>query len=230
MEYSNVSKGTFIKRLNRFCATVNIDGVEQTVHVKNTGRLKELLFKGNTVYFCRSDNPDRKTLYDMISAESIVAGKKEIVNIDSQAANDIAHEWLNKGMLFGKNAVIKREVTYGKSRFDFYIEYHGNKAFLEVKGCTLNDNGTARFPDAPTERGVKHVEELTHACAQGYDAYILFIIQMKGVNSFSPNDSTHKAFGNALRDASSKGVKIIAVDCVVTESSVYADKTVPVVL
>lgn len=230
MKYENVYKGIFIERLNRFTCTVETEGKVEKVHLKNTGRLKELLYEGNTVYLQRSTNPERKTKYDVISAEKVIGGKSIIVNIDSQRANDTAEEWLKKGFLFSKNASIRREVTYNNSRFDFYIEDGKRKAYLEVKGCTLERGEVAYFPDAPTLRGVKHIGELCECIKDGFEAYILFVIQMKGVKKLCPNDETHKEFGDALRNAKASGVKVIAVDCLTTPDSVFADTFVPVEL
>ena len=226
MELKNIEKATFLSRPNRFCANVLADGCEQTVHVKNTGRLRELLVPGASVLLSRSDNENRKTKYDLVAVQK----GKVLVSIDSQAANGIAEEWLKKGVLFGKDATIRREVTFGKSRFDFYIESEERKIFLEVKGCTLERDGVALFPDAPTERGVKHINELCQCIEKGFEAYILFVIQRKGISHFSPNDVTHPEFGQALRNAESRGVKILAVDCKVSENSVTACDFVDVVL
>ncbi len=209
MKYENVVKGIFLSRPNRFIAKVMVDSVEETVHVKNTGRCKELLTDKATVYLSRSSNPLRKTKYDLIAVKK---GEK-LINMDSQMPNDVAEEWLKAGNLFSQNAVIRREVTYKKSRFDFYVEDNGEKFFLEVKGVTLENDGVAMFPDAPTERGIKHINELSDAIADGYKCYILFVIQMQEVYLFKPNDVTHKAFGDALREAKEKGVEIIAVNC-----------------
>ena len=226
MKTENIKEGIFISRQNRFCATVTVDGKSEIVHVKNTGRLKELLFEGAQVLLSESDNPQRKTRFDLVAVKK----GERLVSIDSQAANSIAREWLEKSLFFGDDAVIFREVSFGNSRFDFYIEAQGRKIFLEVKGCTLERNGVALFPDAPTERGVKHVNELCECKKCGYEAYILFIIQMQGVKYFSPNDETHKAFGDALRRAKSEGVTIIALDCEVSKSEVCAKNFVEVKL
>lgn len=231
MKYSKIIKGSFLSRPNRFIAKVLIDGNEETVHVKNTGRCRELLIPGVTVYLYVSDNPGRKTKYDLIAVEKIREGKTPLlVNMDSQVPNTVAHEWLRESGLFSENALIRREVTYGKSRFDFYIEDGERKAFLEVKGVTLENDGVASFPDAPTERGVKHINELTECVKNGYEGYILFVIQMKEILFMTPNDVTHKAFGDALRSAEKSGVKILAVDCVITPDSIICDKNVEVKL
>ncbi len=221
MKYNKVVKGIFISRPNRFIAFVDIDGSTETVHVKNTGRCKELLISGCTVYLSVSDNSSRKTKYDLIATEKKTdRGKYILINMDSQVPNDVAEEWLRKGNLFSKNAVIRREVTYCDSRFDFYIEDGDRKAFLEVKGCTLEKNGVAMFPDAPTERGVKHIKELVKCLKDGYEAYLLFVVQMKGTHELRPNDETHQSFGDALREASLNGVEILAMDCEVTPDSI----------
>lgn len=231
MKYTKVVKAEFIERPNRFIALVNIDGKTETVHVKNTGRCKELLVPHCTVYLAEGQNPARKTKYDLIAAEKKRNNLPELlINLDSQIPNNAAEEWLKNGGLFSKNAVIRREVIFGNSRFDFYIEDQGDKIFLEVKGVTQEYSGTALFPDAPTQRGVKHIEELIECTKKGYKAYILFVIQMKGVHELKSNDETHKAFGNALRRAHSAGVKIIARDCIVTPDSMVIDKDIPIVL
>ncbi len=216
MKYKKIVKGAFIERPNRFIAKVSIDGNIHTVHVKNTGRCKELLVKGCTVYLSKSDNLLRKTLYDLIAVEK----GDLLINMDSQIPNFAAEEFIKKGNIFSSAAVIKREVTYKNSRFDLYIEDKGKKAFMEVKGVTLEKDGVALFPDAPTERGVKHINELIAAKKEGYEAYILFVIQMEKVHLFKPNEQMHKAFADALRDAKENGVNIIAVNCVVTENSI----------
>lgn len=230
MEYKRIEKGIFLARPNRFIAKVEISGEVHTVHVKNTGRCKELLVKGATVFLEKSDNPARKTQYDLVAVIKERDNKKMLINMDSQVVNDVAGEWIAKGHIFSDKAVIKREVTYGDSRFDFYIEDCDRKAFLEVKGVTLENDGVASFPDAPTERGVKHLNELVRCIDEGYEAYVLFVIQMKGVFKFIPNDATHKSFGDALRKAKNKGVKVLAVDCNVAESSIDADRFVEVEL
>ncbi|MBE6709371.1 MAG: DNA/RNA nuclease SfsA [Ruminococcaceae bacterium] len=230
MTYKNIVPGKFIERPNRFIAKVEVDGALETVHVKNTGRCRELLIPGCTVYLSVSDNPERRTKYDLVGVEKVTDRGIITVNMDSQIPNDAAEEWLRSGSLFSPDARIRREVRYGDSRFDFYIEDGDTRAFLEVKGVTLENDGVAVFPDAPTERGVKHLSELVSAIADGYAAYVLFVIQMKGVREFRPNDVTHKAFGDALRYASENGVGIIAMDCIVTGDSMTIDSPVPVIL
>lgn len=229
MRYSNVVQATFLRRPNRFVAFVLLDGVETVVHVKNTGRCGELLVPGATVFLAVSDNPLRKTKYDLIAVEKQRHGKEALlVNMDSQVPNEVTAEWLPECGLFSGNAVIRREVSWGKSRFDFYIEDGSRKCFLEVKGCTLEHDGIASFPDAPTERGLKHIHELTKCISSGYEAYVLFVIQMKEMSVFRPNELHDPAFSNALRQAVALGVKIIAMDCVVTPDTVKIDKTVAV--
>ena len=229
MKYERVVKGSFLSRPNKFIAKVAINGREETVHVKNTGRCRELLVEGCTVYLSVSDNPLRKTKYDLIAVEKKREGKSPLlINMDSQIPNDVCGDWLKKGILFSENAKIRREYTYKSSRFDFYIEDGERKIFLEVKGCTLENDGIASFPDAPTERGVKHIRELTSALCDGYEAYILFVIQMKEMTEMRPNDITHVAFGDALREAHKRGVKILAYDCAVTPDSIEIDKEIKV--
>ena len=226
MEYKNIKRGKFIARPNRFIAHIEIDGKTEVCHVKNTGRCKELLVPDAAVFVqdCRSEN--RKTNYDLIS---VYKGDR-LINMDSQIPNKVFAEWIRMGNLFGENAIIKPETKYGNSRFDFYIEDGHRKAFVEVKGVTLEDNGIALFPDAPTERGVKHLEELCHCVEFGYEAYAVFIIQMDKIRYFAPNIAVHKAFGDALCTAQQKGVKILALDCVVTETSITAKNFVDVKL
>jgi sugar fermentation stimulation protein A len=229
MLYKKIEKGIFLERPNRFIAKVRVKGKEEMVHVKNTGRCKELLVKGCTVYLSVSDNPNRKTAYDLIAVEKYRENKAPLlVNMDSQIPNDVTEEFLKQGNIFSKKAVIKREVKYGDSRFDFYIEDGNKKAFLEVKGVTLEQGGIAMFPDAPTLRGIKHINELVRAKKEGYSAYILFVIQMKEVSLFKANAVTHKDFADALKYAKENGIKIIAMDCIVTENSIIIDSPVRV--
>lgn len=229
MKYKNIKAAEFICRPNRFIAKVLIGGSEETVHVKNTGRCRELLTKGCTVYLEESDNLSRKTKYDLVAVEKLRSGKPPLlVNMDSQIPNAAVGEWLRKGELFSTQAVIRREFTYGESRFDFRIEDGGKVSFLEVKGVTLENDGIASFPDAPTERGVKHIHELIRAHKEGFGAYILFVVQMKEIRELRPNDATHRAFGDALRLAEREGVKILAYDCIVTPDSMTIDKPIPI--
>jgi sugar fermentation stimulation protein A len=232
MKYKNVREAVFIARPNRFIAQVEIKGEIQIVHVKNTGRCKELLREGVTVYLEDHENQrlNRKTRYSLISVEK----KDRIVNIDSYAPNRVVGEALASGRIelpgFGSGlSKIKPEKTFGSSRFDFYVEScQGQKAYIEVKGVTLEEGGTVRFPDAPTERGVRHIRELSLALEQGYHAYLIFVIQMKGAGHFEPNDETHPAFGEALREARIKGVEVLAYDCEVTPGSIVLSEPVQV--
>ncbi len=229
MKYNKVIKGIFIDRPNRFISHVNIDGKIHTVHVKNTGRCKEILKSGSIVFLSESDNNNRKTKYDLISVYKYKeAGEPMLINIDSQIVNDIAEEWILNGDFFSKNSKYRREVKFGNSRFDFYIEDNDDKIFLEVKGVTLENNGVASFPDAPTLRGIKHIDELCICKENGYRAIILFIIQMKGIYKFQPNEVIHKDFSDALIRAEKSGVEILCLDCIVTEDSIYFDSYVPV--
>lgn len=219
MEYKNIESGTFVDRPNRFIAYAVIDGEKKICHVKNTGRCKELLIPGAKVGLEHKNDPNRKTEYDLICVEK----DGEYVNIDSQAPNKVFREWAEKNGFFGDDVTIKSEVKYGNSRFDFCIEKKDKKAFVEVKGVTLKDGECALFPDAPTERGVKHLKELISCIKDGYDAYVFFIIQMKGVSTFSPNTKTHPEFASALSEAHDAGVRIFAMDCNVTLKSINAD-------
>lgn len=222
MTYNHILPGRFLDRPNRFIAHVEIDGVTETVHVKNTGRCRELLVPGATVYLQESQNPARKTRYDLIAVEK----GSLLINMDAQAPNHVAAEYLP--LLFPDLTLLRPEVKYGSSRFDFYLETPGERRFVEVKGVTLETDGVAKFPDAPTLRGVKHLQELTRCLEDGYAAMVLFIIQMKGVTHFCPNDDTHPAFGTALREAVRRGVDVRAVDCLVTPESLVADQPVTV--
>lgn len=228
MQYQNICPAIFISRPNRFIAEVLIDGVPTRVHVKNTGRCRELLLPGAKVYLEKSTNPDRKTAYDLIAVEK----GDLLINMDSQAPNKVVGEWLAGGGLFPFPSLIQPEKKDGNSRLDFYAEYENGtkKVFIEVKGCTLEENGTALFPDAPTERGVKHINHLAELAGQGYEAYIIIVIQMNRITDFRPNDRTHAAFGAALREAAAAGVKVLAFSCQVTPDSLSIDRPVPVIL
>ena len=230
MKYSNITKAKFLSRPNRFISECEIDGQRVIAHVKNTGRCRELLVPGATVYLDEPIGKERKTKYDLIAVEKRISDDQILlINMDSSAPNEAVGEFLKKGSLY-PNATIRREVTKGKSRFDFCIEQGDKVTYLEVKGVTLENDGIAAFPDAPTERGVKHIEELIELREQGYGAAILFVIQMKGISEFRPNDITHKAFGDALRRAEKAGVKIYAYDSIVTPDSLTIDLPVKVKL
>lgn len=233
MEYQFIKKGIFKSRPNRFVAQVEIDGQEHTVHVKNTGRCRELLIPGVTVIL--EHHPDalksgRKTEYSLIA----VYKGDLLINMDSQAPNAAAAQWLMEGGFEKSTGLkpenIRREVTFGQSRFDLAFSTGGKPAFMEVKGVTLESDGIAMFPDAPTLRGVKHLDELALAVKEGFDAYVLFVIQMKGVKKFCPNYETHREFGLALERAAAAGVKVLAYDCRVREEGFSIDREVEVVL
>ena len=224
MQYERIEEAVFLSRPNRFLAQVRTAGGEEVCHVKNTGRCRELLIPGTRIWVQRNDNPSRKTALDLIAAEK--AGR--VVNMDSQIPNKVAEEWIRSGHLFEEPRLIRPETRYGDSRFDLYLENAESRMFLEVKGVTLEEDGVARFPDAPTLRGVKHIQELIRCREEGYRAGILFVIQMKGVRYLEPNDRTHPEFGEALRRADRAGVEILAVDCRVTPESILADARVDV--
>ena len=225
MKYERIETGKFIERPNRFIAYVEIAGQKETVHVKNTGRCAELLQPGATVYVQKADNSERKTQWDLIGVKK----GKRMINMDSQIPNKVVEEWIRKGNLFPHATLIRPETTYKQSRFDLYVEEGERKIFIEVKGVTLEIDGVVKFPDAPTERGVKHIKELCEALEDGYEAYVFFVIQMKGVKYFTPNMVTHAAFGDALRNAQEQGVRILAYDCKVGKDSIEIHKEVPVV-
>ncbi|OOM11892.1 DNA/RNA nuclease SfsA [Clostridium saccharobutylicum] len=216
MKYDNIVKGKFISRPNRFIANVEVNGKVEICHVKNTGRCKELLTSDATVFVQEHNNPKRKTKFSLIG---VIKGNR-IINMDSQVPNKVVQEWILKGNLFKDLVLIKPEQKYNNSRFDFYVETKERKAFIEVKGVTLENEGIVMFPDAPTERGLKHVKELCQCIKDGYDAYVIFVIQMKEVLYFKPNIETHKEFGDALKDAKKAGVNILAVDCDVTQDTI----------
>lgn len=223
MKYERIREGRFISRPNRFIALVEVEGEVCKVHVKNTGRCKEILVPGCTVYLSESDSERRSTKFDLVAAEKVTADKRLIINIDSQSVNTTAEEWLRQGKLFSDKAVLRREVRYKNSRFDFYVEDGEERCFLEVKGCTLEEGGVASFPDAPTERGIKHLNELVSCVADGFRAVVLFVIGMKGPRLFKPCDRIHPQFGDALRAAQNAGVEVYAIDCLVTTDSVVPD-------
>lgn len=271
MTYRDIHAARFLSRPNRFIARVELDGREETVHVKNTGRCKELLLPGRTVYLEGSASPGRKTGFDLVAVEKLRPGKPPLlINMDAQAPNKVFGEWMAAGLGAGlglpKPSLLRPETTWGNSRFDFYWEQSpeppdnktnvsretprgkapapppkaggkgegygaARKGFIEVKGCTLEENGLALFPDAPTQRGVKHLLELIACREAGYEAAVCVVIQMAGMAAFSPNDRTHPAFGAALREAARAGVRVLAVECAVTPDSLtMTGRTVPVEL
>ena len=226
MKYANIWEGRFESRPNRFIAYVNIAGRSEKVHVKNTGRCRELLTDNAEVFLNKSDNPKRSTTYDLVAVKK---GKRTI-NMDSQAPNKAVEEWLLKGGLFENTLSVRPETTYGNSRFDFYVETPESKIFIEVKGVTLEQENVVMFPDAPSERAIKHMNELSMAIKEGYQAYIIFVIQMENVRYFTPNRNTHPAFADALLRARKAGVKVLAYDCIVTPDSMTIHNSVPVKL
>ena len=226
MIYKNIVQGNFMARPNRFIAQVKIDGKEHTVHVKNTGRCKELLTPNATVWLEESTNPNRKTKYDLIA----VRKNGRLINMDSQAPNIVFKEYLENNLTFNKPTLIKPEYKFGNSRVDFYVEHNNKKVLIEVKGVTLEKDNVVLFPDAPTERGIKHIYELISATKQGFECYIVFIIQMADVDYFTPNIETHPEFAQGLVDARKAGVKILAFDCNVTENSLTVKGNVPIIL
>ena len=227
MQYDHIVSGTFRARPNRFIALVEIDGREEVCHVKNTGRCRELLVPGATVYLDHSDNPKRKTAYDLVAVEK----GARLINMDAQAPNRVFAEWAAGGGFLPHLCSIRPEVTFGASRFDFRLETEEGKViWVEVKGVTLEENGLARFPDAPTERGVKHIQELQRTVEAGDGAVLFFVVQMEGVQSVQPNDATHPAFGAALRQAAKQGVQVLARGCRVEPSRLEMAEEIPVVL
>jgi len=223
MRYSNIVPGIFFARPNRFIAHIEIAGQTEICHVKNTGRCRELLVPGASVWCQKSDNPVRKTQYDLICVQK----GSRLINMDSQAPNAAAKEWLLKGGL-GSIEDLRPETFHGDSRFDFAFRKDGRPCLLEVKGVTLEADGNCAFPDAPTERGTRHLRHLAEAVSAGYDCYVLFVIQMADAAYLHPNDTTDPAFGTALRDAHNAGVHVLAMDCEVTECSMVIRKPVPV--
>ena len=214
MEYADMVAGRFLARPNRFIAHVQIDGQVEICHVKNTGRCRELLQVGAEVWCQKASNPNRKTKYDLIT----VRKGHRLINMDSQAPNIAAGQWLVEGGL-GQVEALRPETFHGDSRYDFSFVKDGKTCFLEVKGVTLETDGVCAFPDAPTERGAKHLRGLAQAVQEGFGAYVLFVIQMEDVKYLHPNDSTDPAFGKALREAAEQGVQVLAVDCHITENT-----------
>lgn len=223
MRYNNMIPGIFLARPNRFIAHVEIGGQAEICHVKNTGRCKELLQPGAQVWCQQFDNPNRKTKFDLIGVQK----GHRLINMDSQAPNAAAKEWLLGGGL-GEISDLKAEYTHGDSRFDFSFIKDGRRCFLEVKGVTLENDGICAFPDAPTERGAKHLRGLTKLSAEGLGAYVLFVIQMADVAYIHPNDTTDPHFGKALREAAAAGVQVLAMDCLVTTDAMQLNRPVEV--
>lgn len=226
MKYKNIVQGKFLKRPNRFIAHVEIEGVEHIVHVKNTGRCKELLLPGAIVYLEKSDNPTRSTAYDLVAVKK----GERLINMDSQIPNKVVEEWLSKEAFLHDLVSVRPETTYGSSRFDFYVETKQEKVFIEVKGVTLEEDGVVRFPDAPSDRAVKHVEELIRAKEAGYRTMIIFVIQMKDVKYFAPNRETHQAFAEILEQAKDAGVEVYAYDCRVSPEEIVLEEEVVTVI
>lgn len=226
MFYKNIAAGKFISRPNRFIANVEIDGEIQVVHVKNTGRCRELLLPGSTVYCEKSDNPNRKTAYDLVAVEK----GKLLINMDSQAPNVAFSEFIHDGSFKDGIEYIARERKYKNSRFDFYFKRKGKEYFAEVKGVTLEDDGVVLFPDAPTERGVKHLTELEDAVKNGYGGCVVFVVQLKEAKYFTPNRKTHPEFADKLKEVQKAGVEIFAYTCNVTPNSISLLSQISVVI
>ena len=224
MQYGKILPARFLSRPNRFVARVEAEGEELVCHVKNTGRCWELLVPGATVWLEESPNPSRKTKFDLIAVEK----GDRLINMDAQAPNKVFGEWAAAGGFREGLTLLRPETTYRSSRFDFYWESSKSRGFVEVKGATLEEDGVVRFPDAPTLRGVKHLDELVKAREAGYEAAVCFVIQMENVRWFAPNDVTHPEFGQALRRAAQAGVEILAMDCAVTPQSLTMGKSVPI--
>ena len=224
MHYGQVEKATFLARPNRFIAHVEVAGERVVCHVKNTGRCRELLVPGAEVWLEKGSNPNRKTAWDLIAVQK----GDRLINMDAQAPNKVFAEWAAQWE--PELTALRSEVTYGQSRLDFCLETPGGRHYVEVKGVTLEENGHTRFPDAPTERGIRHLQELMRAVAEGHRASAVFVIQMEDVTDFAPNDDTHPAFGTALREAAKAGVQVLAVNCRVTPDSLEILSPVPVVL
>lgn len=226
MKYAKIQQAKFIERPNRFIAKVDIEGRVETVHVRNTGRCREILTPGTTVFLEDVDKPDRKTRYSLTSAYK----GQCLINIDSQIPNPAVGEAIRSGLLdkFQPLNLLKAERVYGESRFDFYYETLTTKGFIEVKGVTLERDGLALFPDAPTERGAKHLHELIKTLSQGYRSYVIFLIQMKGVTCFSPNIAMDPSFANALQKAAEHGVEVLAYDSIITPDEIVLNDPVPV--
>ncbi len=234
MVYGKILPGVFQARPNRFIAHVEMGGRLEVCHVKNTGRCRELLVPGVKVWLEESANPARKTKYDLIAVEKARPEGPLLINMDSQAPNKVFGEWAAAGGLGFVPTLLRPETTYGNSRFDYYWEWsqegEARRGFWEVKGVTLEEGGTARFPDAPTLRGVKHLEELVLARQAGCEAGVCFIVQMAGMDHVEPNDATHPEFGTALRRAAQAGVEVLALECAVEPGRLAAERVLPVCL
>ncbi|MBR3474537.1 MAG: DNA/RNA nuclease SfsA [Oscillospiraceae bacterium] len=224
MKYEHIRKAVFLRRPNRFIAHIDLDGAETVCHVKNTGRCRELLVPGAEVYIQRASNPQRKTAWDLIAVQK----GERLINMDAAAPNAVFGEWLRAGGPGFVPELLRPECVHGGSRFDFYLEHRGRRIFAEVKGVTLEEDGVVRFPDAPTERGAKHIRGLRACLSEGYEAWAVFVIQMKDVQHFEPNRKTDPAFAEALTAAAEAGVKILALDCSVTPDSLALADPVPV--
>ena len=228
MQYQNIVQGRFLSRPNRFIAHVEVNGREVIAHVKNTGRCKELLTCGATLYL-QDWGADfalrRKTRYDVIAVEK----GSLLINMDSQAPNHVFREWAESGAFVSGLTLLRPEYTWGSSRFDFYWETENKRGLVEVKGVTLEFGGHVKFPDAPTLRGVKHLDELIRAKKEGFETAVCFVVQMEGMCCFSPNDETHPAFGDALRRAMQAGVRIFAMECQVTPDRLQITKEIPII-
>lgn len=223
VRYGKTVRGTFVSRPNRFIAKVLVEGKEETVHVKNTGRCREILVPGTQVVLEDSCNPSRKTRYDLIAAYK----GGNLINIDSQSPNKAFGEFIAESGIFGGTPAVHPEYSHGDSRFDFYIESEDRRIFVEVKGVTREFDGVCMFPDAPTERGLKHLRGLERCVEEGYEAYLALVVQMKGMHVFVPDYETHPEFGREMERAEEMGVGILVYDCVVTEDSMYVDSPVP---
>jgi len=226
MNYPNIHRATFLRRPNRFIAHVLLEGREEIVHVKNTGRCRELLVPGAEVWLVRSDQPNRKTAYDLVA----VRKGERLINMDAQAPNAILAEYFSKTEFFGTDAVFRPEYTHGDSRYDFLVLEGEKRHLVEVKGVTLEREGKAFFPDAPTERGVKHLDGLTRALEEKFECWVCFVVQMEGITCLRPNDETHPAFGQALRRAAERGVQVRAFGCRVVPGAAEISYEIPVLL
>ena len=226
MLYPDMRRAVFIARPNRFIAHVWLDNQMVVCHVKNTGRCRELLVPGCTVWVQHVPSPGRKTAYDLIAVQK----GDRLINMDAAAPNHVFGEYVREGRFLQPWEQVQPEKSHGDSRFDFYLQSGSRRVFVEVKGVTLEQDGIVRFPDAPTERGIKHLHELMKAASDGYEAYLLLVIQMKDVRYFEPNRETHPKFGETLKEAADAGVHILAYDCAITEDSMKICDPVPVKL